>query len=292
VAITPALAGPYDYGVVVVRVAIHVDSLDAHVFAASDTVPAIIGGVPIRLRSIQVNLDKPNFMINPTNCAPMSVVSQGIGDQGFVTSFSSYFQAINCANLPFKPKFSVQQLGARKSARRSANPANISSLAVTLPPAYSIDQRHLDNICSEKELDSTQCAGKQAIGFATTTTPLLDQPLSGRVYAVTGGGGLPRLAFLLDGAVNLRPRAETKGVKDGLKTVVPVIPDAPVGHFVFNLAGGKQGYLANTRNICAAPVMVKIDYTAHNGRKYSKTVRVRASVCPKAKTRKGQRGRR
>ena len=77
VAITPALAGPYDYGVVVVRVAIHVDPLDAHVFAASDTVPAIIGGVPIRLRSIQVNLDKPNFMINPTNCSPKSVEFAG-----------------------------------------------------------------------------------------------------------------------------------------------------------------------------------------------------------------------
>ena len=68
VAITPALAGPYDYGTVVVRVALHVDPLDAHVSAVSDTVPAIIGGVPIRMRSIQVNIDKPNFMINPTNC--------------------------------------------------------------------------------------------------------------------------------------------------------------------------------------------------------------------------------
>ena len=73
VAITPALAGPYDYGVVVVRVAINVDPRDAHVVALSDTVPSIIGGVPIRMRSIQVNLDKPNFIINPTNCSPMSV---------------------------------------------------------------------------------------------------------------------------------------------------------------------------------------------------------------------------
>ena len=65
--------------------------------AVSDTVPSIIGGVPIRMRSIQVNIDKPNFMINPTNCAPFPIDSQGIGDQGTVADFSSYFHAVNCA---------------------------------------------------------------------------------------------------------------------------------------------------------------------------------------------------
>jgi hypothetical protein len=298
VAITPALAGPYDYGVVVVRVAIHVDPLDAHVFAASDTVPEIIGGVPIRMRSIQVNLDKPNFMINPTNCSPMSVNSQGIGDQGTVTDFSSYFQAINCANLPFEPRFAVRQLGGRKQTRRSTNPAlrfelqtrpgdaNIKTLAVTLPPAFSIDQRHLGNICSENELVSaTHCQGKQAIGTASTTTPLLDDPLSGPVYAVSGGGGLPRLAFILDGTVNLLPRAESKSVKGALKTTVPVVPDAPIGHFVFNLSGGKQGYLVNTRDICVKPVKLKVEYTAQSGKSFSKVVKVR-TPCPKAKGRK------
>ena len=99
VAVTPALAGPYDYGTVVVRVALHIDPLDAHVIADSETVPEIIGGIPLRLRSIQVNIDKPNFMINPTNCSPFSVASQGVGDQGTVANFSSYFHAVNCGTL-------------------------------------------------------------------------------------------------------------------------------------------------------------------------------------------------
>ena len=64
--------------------------------------PSIIGGIPIRMRSIQVNIDRPNFMINPTNCAPFSVDSQGIGDQGTVANFSSDFQAVNCATLPLQ----------------------------------------------------------------------------------------------------------------------------------------------------------------------------------------------
>ena len=84
VAITPALAGPYDYGTVVVRVALHIDPLDAHVIADSETVPEIIGGIPIRMRAIEVNINKPNFMINPTNCSPSSQVgSDGVGDPGY-----------------------------------------------------------------------------------------------------------------------------------------------------------------------------------------------------------------
>ncbi len=132
-----------------------------------------------------------------------------------MANFSSPFQAVNCATLPFGPKLTVRQLGGSKGTRRAANPAlqidlntrpgddNIKSLSVTLSNAFEIDQHHLGNICTEKELVATQCAGRQHIGEATTTTPLLDQPLSGPVYAVSGSGGLPRLAFILDGQVDL-----------------------------------------------------------------------------------------
>ena len=301
-AITPALAGPYDYGVVVVRVALQVDPLDAHVTAVSDAVPSIIGGVPIRMRSIQVNIDRSRFTINPTNCSPFTVDSQGIGDQGTVTDFSSFFQVVNCGRLPFKPKFTVRQEGGRKGTRRAVNPsllidlktrsgdANIKSLAVTLPNAYEIDQRHLGNICSEKELAATQCAGRQAIGEASTTTPLLDQPLSGPVYAVSGSGGLPRLAFLLNGQIKLVPRADTTTVKGGrLQTTVPVVPDAQIGHFHLKIFGGKRGYLINTRDLCKASPVVKVAYEAQNGKDLTQNIKVKAP-CGKAAKKKVRRG--
>jgi hypothetical protein len=297
VAITPALAGPYDYGNVVVRVALHVDPLDAHVVADSETVPQIVGGIPIRMRSIQVNIDKPNFMINPTNCSPFAVASQGIGDQGTVTDFSSYFHAVNCHALGFKPKMTMKQLGGRKSTRRATNPrlqfdlrtrpgdANIKSLSVTLSSAFEIDQRHLGNICAEKELAEKQCAGRTPIGKATTTTPLLDQPLSGPVYAVSGSGGLPRLAFILNGQVNLVPRADTVTANGGrLQTTVPVVPDAPIGHFALTVFGGKTGYLINTRDICVHTPVTQVAYLAQNGMIRKEAIKVRAS-CGKKRSR-------
>ena len=173
----------------------------------------------------------------------------------------------------------MRQLGGRKATKRSANPAlqfdlrtrsgdaNIKSLTVALSSAFEIDQEHLGNICSEKELVAKQCAGRTPIGKATTTTPLLDQPLSGPVYAVSGCGGLPRLAFLLNGQVNLVPRAETKTVKGGrLSTTVPVVPDAPIGHFGLTIFGGKNGYLVNTRDICKHTPVITITYSGQNGK--------------------------
>jgi hypothetical protein len=294
VAITPALAGPYDYGVVVVRVALNIDPKTAQVIAVSNTVPSIIGGIPIRMRSISVNIDKPNFTINPTNCSPFTVDSQGIGDQGTVSDFSSYFQAVNCRTLPFKPRMKVTQLG-RKATTRSKNPrvvfdlftrpgdANLKEISVTLPKAFAIDQRHLGNICSKAQLAAEHCAGRQAIGRAMTKTPLLDKPLSGPAYAVSGFGKLPHVVFILAGQVTIMPEAESSSVKGGhLKTVVPVVPDAPIGHFRLKLFGGKKGYLVNTRSLCASPSKTLVEYVAQSGRKLKQRVKTK-TACGKGR---------
>jgi hypothetical protein len=156
---------------------------------------------------------------------------------------------------------------------------------VTLSNAFEIDQRHLGNICSEKELIEKQCAGRTPIGHAQTQTPLLDQPLAGPVFAVSGSGGLPRLAFILNGQVNLVPRADTKTVAGGrVKTTVPVVPDAPIGHFHLTIFGGKTGYLINTRDLCNATPTTQIAYKGQNGKAYNQSVKVKAA-CGKKKAR-------
>jgi hypothetical protein len=191
----------------------------------------------------------------------------------------------------------IKQLGSRKQTRRNANPAlridlftrsgdaNLRSLAVTLPKHFAIDQRHLGNICSKAELASKRCAGRQAIGAAFVQTPLLDQPLAGPAYAVSGFGKLPRLVFILDGQVTIMPQARSSSVRRGhLKTTVPVIPDAPVGHFQLNLLGGSQGYLVNTKSLCSVrdkPVAI-VEFDGQNGKSRTQRVRVGAA-CGRAK---------
>ena len=285
VVITPAVAGPYDYGTQVVRVAIHVDPLDAHVTAFSDTLPTIIGGVPLRMRTIKVNIDKPNFMINPTHCDGSSIASRGIGDQGSVADFTSYFHPVNCSDLRFKPTMTVRQLGHQ--THRAQNPrlqfdlrtrkgdANLKSVTVTLPKAYQVDQRHLFNICSRSQLEAERCRGRQPMGNVSVDTPLLDEPLKGPAYAVSGYGNLPHLVFILDGQVTVMPQAESASDKTGrLRTIVPVIPDAPIGHFRLTLLGGKKGYLSATKDLCRSPGSIQIQYIAQSGKRSKQSIKV------------------
>ena len=79
VAVVPAVSGPYDLGNVAVRAAIHVDPVTAQVTTVSDPLPQILEGIPLRTRSMIVDLDRPGFTFNPTNCAPFSIERHGLG---------------------------------------------------------------------------------------------------------------------------------------------------------------------------------------------------------------------
>ena len=104
--VIPAVSGPYDLGNVVVRTALDVDPRDAHVTAISDPLPQIIEGIPLRLRHIRVNLDRPDFTLNPTNCDPLSVGARS-WDEGAVAHYVRY-QVANCALLPYGPRLTIR----------------------------------------------------------------------------------------------------------------------------------------------------------------------------------------
>ena len=272
---------------------------DAHVIADSEIVPEIIGGIPLRMREIRVEINRPNFMINPTNCSPFSVGSEGVGDQGTAVAFSSPFHADNCATLGFAPKLSITQLGGRKATRRAKQPslqfdlnttpgdANLKSVAVTLPKAIHIDQEHLGNLCDRSELASDQCKGKAAIGTVIDETPLLEAPLQGTAYAVSGFGVLPHVVFILGGQVTVMPEGISTTVSGGrLRTVIPVIPDVPIGHFRLTLFGGSRGYLENTESLCASTVASKVEIDAQNGKSLDQQVKAKTACPAKKKTKR------
>jgi hypothetical protein len=127
------------------------------------------------------------------------------------------------------------------------------------------------------------------MGEASDETPLLEAPLKGPVYAVSGFGLLPHLAFILGGQVMVIPEAESKTIAGGrLQTTVPIIPDAPVGHFHFTVFGGSRGYISNTESLCAHAPLVGASFTGQNGKTETQQVKTK-TVCKPKKHKKHKR---
>ncbi len=107
---------------------------------------------------------------------------------------------------------------------------------------------------------------------------------------MSGFGVLPHLAFILGGQVTLMPEAESSSVQNGrLKTVVPIVPDAPIGHFRFTLFGGGQGYLSNTQDLCGSPTVSAIEFTAQNGETEAQQVKTKTACKGKSAEKKAKR---
>jgi hypothetical protein len=274
VVVTPAVEGPYDLGNVVVRSAVQVDPASAQVTVATDPLPSIVGGVPLRLRSLQVNLDRKGFTVNPTNCDPFAVQTSLSGDEGATASPTAGFQVANCADLRFKPTLGISLSGGtnrlghpalKAVLRAKPGEANISKVVTTLPPSEILDNAHLNSPCTRVQYASDSCPAGSQIGTATATSPLLGQPLSGPVYLRTSTHGLPDVVVQLKGQLEIELVGRVGSSKaGGLRTTFSA-PDVPVTRFALSLEGGQKGLLRNTESLCGGPVKAAIQMTGQNG---------------------------
>jgi hypothetical protein len=299
--LTPAIAGPFDLGTVVVRVALFVDPETARIRPYSDPIPDVFGGAKLSIRSIDVNANRRNFTINPTSCAKLEtngVIRGGGSDPTSEAAFSAFpvvdaFQTSACRALKFRPKLSTKVLGGRKATRRAQNPkfrailtaregqANIRQTTVTLPKALILDQSHIKTICTRPQLAAGACPKNSIYGHAAASSPLLGEKLRGPVYLVPSTHILPDLLVDLRGQVNVRLRGSVESVKGGrLRNVFYSVPDVPVSKFVLTMNGGKRGLLTNTKPLCAGRFFSKATLKAQNGKKVrSKRLKLKVSAC-------------
>lgn len=274
VVVVPAVSGPYDLGNVAVRAAIHVDPVTAQVTTKSDPLPQILEGIPLRMRSIQVNLDRTNFATNPTNCDPFSVSTFVLGSEGASVALSDHYQVSNCASLPYKPSLtlrmgSVKRLGhpaihaVLKSAPGEANSRRVS---VTLPEGELLDQSHIGAVCVTAAFAGGTCPARSKIGSAKVFTPLLDAPLTGSVYLRASKHRLPDLALDLHGQIDIEASGVVDSYKGRLRTTFETVPDVPFSRIVFDLQGGRKGLVRNSESLCdGAGLRAKVAMTGQNG---------------------------
>lgn len=286
VAIDSATVGPFDLGVVVIRSAIKVDPHTAQVSidaAGSDPIPHIIDGIPIHLRDVRVYISRPNFTLNPTNCDVFSVASRltgsgatfAPGDDTTAIAPSPY-QVSNCGALGFKPKLSLRLIGGtrrgdyptlRAEVRPRPGDANIAGASVTLPPSEFLAQNHIKTICTRGQFAREACPADSVYGTARAFTPLLGQPMEGKVYLRASDNELPDLVAALRGgghdlAIDVVGRIDS--INGGLRGTFDTVPDAPVSKFVMKLFGGKRGLLVNSENVCAAKKPGNARFRAQN----------------------------
>jgi hypothetical protein len=273
--ITPAVAGPFDLGNIVVRAAAYVDPETTQVTVKTDPIPQIRDGVPLRIRSIVTRIDRSNFTLNPTSCEGKSVNASFAGGSGASANVSNPFQVGDCAKLGFAPKLSLDIKGGvkrgayqRLKAILTAQPgeANIGKVAVTLPHSVFLAQEHIKTICTRVQYAAKACPAASVYGFARAYTPLLDQPLEGPVYLRSSSNELPDLVASLDGQIHVDLVGRIDSIKGGIRNTFEAVPDAPVSKFVLEMQGGKKSLLVNSRNICKSSSRATVEMNAQNGR--------------------------
>jgi hypothetical protein len=300
--VNPAKAGPLDLGQVVVRAKIEVDPTTAALTIASDTsgsyrIPQIIDGIPLQIKHINVTVDRPGFVFNPTNCTPMQIGGSLTSDQGAVSTLHVAFQVTNCATLKFKPIFTVSTSG-RTSRARGANlhvkltypkapfgsQANIGKVKVELPRQLPSRLSTLQKACPDTTFDQNPaaCPSSSRVGSATATTPILTVPLQGPAYFVSHGGQkFPELIITLSGnGVTVYLHGETFISKTGITTsTFNAIPDVPVGTFNLNLPQGPYSALAANGNLCTHKLQMPTTFVAANGRTIHQNTHITVTNC-------------
>jgi hypothetical protein len=288
--VVPAVAGPFDLGNVIVRAAIHIDPKMSQVTVASDQLPQSRDGVPFRLQTVNVEINRSGFTFNPTNCAQQQVTGTITGAQGATASVASPFAVAGCTGLPFKPSFTASTSGKTSKAdgaslvvKVSQKPgeANIHKVDLQLPLALPARLTTLQKACTEAQFNANPagCPAASNIGTATAVTPVLGVPLTGPAYLVShGGAAFPDVEFVLQGEGVTIVLDGGTDIKKGITySRFETVPDAPIGSFETILPEGPHSALAANTNLCTPTktVTVKKRVTV---RRHGRTVHVLRSV--------------
>lgn len=255
--------GPFDLGNVVVRAALRFDPQTGQVTVDSDALPRVVAGIPLRIRTLALDVDRPGFMVNPTSCEPRRAIAT-VRSPDVVARSATRFAVGGCHALRFAPKLGVA-LTDRSQLRADGHPglllrlgaraggANVRSADVRLPKTIGIDAGRIVALCSREQARDGRCPSESRVGSASGSTPLLPGKLGGGVFVVQPRGhGLPDLWVRMAGrgvALNLRMETAVEGGR--IRTKLVELPDFPLSSFALRLSSGKRGLFSAKRSPCA-----------------------------------------
>lgn len=301
----PARLGPVDAGVVIVGVRLQLRP-DGGLHVVSDPIPALQEGIPLAIRKLTVRIVRDGFMRNPTSCGEKTAFGHfdSLGSEH--ADIGSKLSFAGCDKLDFDPKIRAF-IGAKHRTKVGSHPpfttviasngddATIRSAHVRLPKGVASNTRSLNAACATDAFAAGRCPEQSHIANAVALSPLLRDPVTGRVYLVKrppGQMGLPRLvvqfrdpvALDLEGIVNI-------GKGGGIGTTFPVVPDLPITRFTLRFHGGAYGALALTKNICRRALRLPATFEGQNGRTVKARPRIAVRGCRGARSHRAARHR-
>lgn len=288
----PIVAGPFNLGTEVVRSAISVNPRTAEVTVTSDPLPQIKDGVPTRIKSVNVTVDRQGFMRDPTGCTRKQVTVTIESAQGATATVARPYAVTGCANLPFKPSFKVAT-SARHSRRdgavldvkvsQQASEAAIRKVETQLPKLLPARNSTLKLACIEAQFASNpaRCPAGSFVGYATAKTPLLARPLTGpAIFVSHGGAGFPDLDVVLQGEdVTVILTGHTQIKKGITYSRFDTVPDAPISNFELKLPESTHSALAAFGNLCRQRLAMPTTITGQNGAILRQNTRIAVSGC-------------
>jgi hypothetical protein len=305
--VVPTVAGPFNLGSVVVRSQINVDPVTTALTVTSDPFPQVIDGIPLRLRTANVTIDRPGFIFNPTNCAQQQITATIAGAQGAQAHVSAPFAVAGCAGLHFGPTFKVSTSGHTsrvdgasldvKLVYPKGAQSNISHVKVDLPKALPSRLTTLQKACPAAtfEANPAACPRASVVGTARASSPVLPVPLVGPAYFVSHGGeAFPNLIVVLEGyGVRIDLVGDTFINRAGItSSTFKNVPDVQVNSFELYLPEGKYSALAANGNLCKQKLVIPTLFTAQDGAQLKQSTKVQVTGCPKASKAKAAKRRR
>jgi hypothetical protein len=304
--VTPAVAGPYNLGKVIVRAKIEINPTTAALTVTTNStgpyaIPRILDGIPLQIKHVAVTVNRPGFTINPTNCSPMAITGTLTSSERVSSSVSVPFQVTNCASLNFAPKFSVYTSGRTSKANGASltsrldylnapqgTQANIAKVKVDLPKQLPSRLTTLQKACLAAvfEANPAGCPPDSIVGHATARTPLLPVPLTGPAYFVSHGGeAFPSLTMVLQGYGVTIDLVGSTFIHDGItSTTFKATPDSPVSTFELTLPEGEYSALTANGNLCQANLQMPTLFVAQNGAEIHQTTHIQTENCPNTLT--------
>ncbi|HEV3047025.1 MAG TPA: hypothetical protein VGY13_06645 [Solirubrobacteraceae bacterium] len=308
--VVPATAGPFDLGVVVVRQALYINPQTSQVTDVSDPIPTIRDGIPLRIKRIEVAIDRPGFTLNPTSCDPEAVTATATSTAGAQAPLSARFQAAGCASLAFTPKITATtaahaskldgaSLDLKISYPKGAlgTQSNFQETKLEFPAQLPARLGTIQRAClaATFEANPANCPTESAIGHVTVHTELLSEPLVGPIYFVSyGNKKFPEAVMVLQGDnVEIVLHGET--YIDNKTSVISATfdntPDVPFENIEVSVPSGPYSEFGTDipekdhYDLCGQKLVMPTLFKAQNGLEIDENTTIGVSGCPKTKTR-------